>query len=293
MATPFFIMKKTTAFCLLSLVAIVSNSQDSTQYSYLQEVVSFLASDSLQGRAAGSNYETIAADYIYDEFKKNKHCKVYRQKFHFSHDSTDYNSQNIIGFINNRSKKTIVISAHYDHLGTGGELSHSKGSNEVHNGADDNASGVALMLNLSQELSINKGEYNYLFLAHSGHELGLHGSKYFIENLKRKYKKIHLFMNFDMMGRLTENKLYYDASFDILDSLNFQSTDQIKFSKSIYDRINTLDSKWFVVKNIPSVTLSTGRHIDYHKVSDDVRFINFNGMIEIKKSLLSWILSYP
>lgn len=286
-------MKNRIASVLILLVTFSSNAQDSTQYFFLENVVSFLASDSLKGRPAGSIYESIAADFIYNELKKNKRCKVSRQAFQFSQYSVNYNSQNIIGFINNKSKKTIVISAHYDHLGNGGDLSHSKGSNEIHNGADDNASGIALMLNIAQELSTKKESYNYLIIAHSGHELGLHGSKYFIEHLKGKHKTLSLFVNFDMMGRLTENKLYYDASLDVLDSLKFQSTDQVKFSKSTYDRINTLDSKWFVEKNIPSVTFSTGRHLDYHKITDDVKFINFNGMIEIEKSLMTWILSYP
>lgn len=285
-------MKNIFLYFIFSFSFFATNAQDSTQLSYLKEVVSFLASDSLQGRAAGSIYEAIAADFIFEELKNIKRCKVSRQAFQFSHDTISYTSQNIIGFINNRSKKTIVISAHYDHLGTGGKLSHSKGSNKIHNGADDNASGVAIMLHLAQLLSKKKESVNYLFIAHSGHELGLYGSKFFIENLKRKFKEIHLFVNFDMMGRQSENKLYYDASLDIIDSLNFQSTDQVKFSKSTFDRINTLDSKWFVKKKIPSVTFSTGRHIDYHKSSDDVKFINFKRMAVIEKSLIAWIRSY-
>lgn len=283
-------MRTTITLLTILLLSFHLSAQDSTEYHFLEEIVTFLAADSLKGRATGTENERVAADFIYNKFKTINRCKLRRDRFQFSHDSVHYNSQNIVAFINNRSNKTIIFSAHYDHLGYGGSLSHSKGVHQIHNGADDNASGVALLLNLAKKLSYRKDEFNYVFIAHSGHELGLYGTKHFSENLKKKYKSIHLFVNFDMVGRLnTERKLYYDCSEIIQDSLKLTSSNSIHLYKSTSDRLSTLDTKWFVLKNIPSITFSTGRHIDYHKTSDDIEYISFNGIIAISNLLFDWI----
>jgi Zn-dependent M28 family amino/carboxypeptidase len=279
-------------FLVLSSTLYSQSEQEET-LDYLEEVVSFLASDSLKGRATGSAEETISANYIFDEFKKNKRCKVSRQKFKFCKDSIEYSSQNTVAYLNNNSKKTILFSAHYDHLGMGGELSHSKGGEKVHNGADDNASGVALMLDLAKKLSSKKwkeGNYNILFVAYSGHEIGLYGSKHFSEHIKRKYKPIELVVNFDMVGRLnSERKVYFDCSEDLASKVNTLRSDSVTISKSSMDRINLLDTKWFVKKGVPSITFSTGKHIDYHKASDDIKYIDFKGILWIERMVLDWI----
>lgn len=282
-------MKSITISILLIALAAFSGAQDSSQYHYLHKVVSFLASDSMKGRACGSEEEKMVAEFLFNEMSQINGCKVSNQPFQFSKDSTTYKSINVIGFIDNKSEQTIVLSAHYDHLGTGGPLSHSKGSIAIHNGADDNASGVALMLNLAQDLSKKDSRYNYLFLAHSGHELGLYGSKNFLEHSSQKYSGLYLCVNFDMVGRRSENKVYYDCSTDIEESINLQSTEDIIFSKSVFNRIQKLDTKWFVEQNIPAVTISTGQHLDYHRTTDDLEYIDFDGIAQLEKALLDWL----
>ncbi|NOQ72502.1 MAG: M28 family peptidase [Crocinitomix sp.] len=279
-----------TIFCLLiAQSAFLQDSKD-VKRAYISEVISFLASDSLRGRAAGSEEEEIASTFIVAKFKAIQSCKVKRQKFRFKKDGATYKSQNILAFVNNKSDKTILITAHYDHLGMGGELSHSKGLHAVHNGADDNASGVALMLSLANELAAEKGLYNYLFVAYSGHELGLYGSQYFANKSSRKTKKIALTINFDMVGRLgAENSFYFDCSPSLIQGIESIESAKLHPVKSVTDRLNTLDSKWFAAKNIHSATFSTGKHIDYHKVTDDVEYINVDGILSIEQFLLNWI----
>jgi aminopeptidase-like protein len=279
-----------TVTCLLIAQLVLAQTADESKKNYISEIIHFLAADSLKGRGAGSAEETIAANYIAAKFKANKNCKVKRQKFQFMKDGVAYSSQNIMAFSNHRSAKTILITAHYDHIGMGGELSHSKGLNEVHNGADDNASGVALMLALAKELSAEKSQYNYLFVAYSGHELGLYGSEYFAKTKNRKLKKVALTINFDMVGRLNVQKsLYFDCNPALIKGIENSNSGTIQPVKSVTDRLNSLDSKWFAAKKIQSITFSTGKHIDYHKVTDDVEYINLEGIVLIEHYLLEWL----
>ena len=280
-------------FYLVIAFGCASQQADTSQYSYKKEVILFLASDEMRGRATGSDQEVTAANFILNELKEIERCKAVRQKIKIDLDSVKFNSQNVIGFINNHAPKTVILSAHYDHLGMGGIHSHSKGENEVHNGADDNASGVALLLSLAKSLSVANEKYNILLVAYSGHEIGLFGSEYFSGHLKKKYKNIELVVNFDMVGRLSSDRtLYYDCTSELDGELISLSTDSLKFTKSAVDRINILDTKWFVAKEIPSITFSTGRHIDYHKTTDDIKYINFEGLELIEKKIADWFETY-
>lgn len=258
---------------------------------FYRRIIEVLASDSLEGRGVGSSGERKAADFIAQEFSLIKGCRTKKQSFSFVQDSTKIKSQNVIGFINNHAAKTILISAHYDHIGFGGELSMSQGVNAVHNGADDNASGVALMLSLAHELSVKKDGFNYIFLAYSAHEIGLFGSAYFFSKSKKYQKRLKLCLNFDMMGRMQNNHVYVDGSEEFLNQLVEKSQKDVVFKKSTFDRINGLDSKWFYQDGIPSLTFSTGRHLDYHRITDDIEYINFEGLEKIDSILYHWIMT--
>ena len=265
-------------------------AQDDNPIQYYQTIINYLASDSLKGRATGSAEEILAADYIYNELNSINKCKVNYQQFEIKLEDTLLNSQNVIGFINNKAQSTVLFMAHYDHLGFGGELSLSKGKHEIHNGADDNASGVALMLSMANKLVNGPKDYNYLFLACSGHEIGLYGSKYFYNHFKKKYKPVHLVINFDMVGRLnSDSSLFYDCTDNLEQSINTLNHKTPVLTKSVADRLNTLDSKWWVNSNISVITFSSGRHIDYHKTSDDIKYINFKGMATIEHWLFEWL----
>ncbi|MCB0638396.1 MAG: M28 family peptidase, partial [Lewinella sp.] len=155
--------------------------------------VAYLASDYLEGREAGLQGEKLAADYITWRFAalgltpKGEQGTWYHD-FDFTYKSNPHESggeertgRNILGYLDNGAATTIVIGAHYDHLGYGEFGSRYTGEPAIHNGADDNASGVAVMLYLAEQLSgplaAQTSHNNYLFLAFSAEELGLVGSK--------------------------------------------------------------------------------------------------------------------
>ena len=114
---------------------------------------------------------------------------------------------NVIGFINNGAATTIIIGAHYDHLGYGED--HNSlwtGPPEIHNGADDNASGTAAVIELARMLkNARLKNNNYLFICFSGEELGLYGSKYFTEHPTIDLKTTNYMINSDMVGRLNDS----------------------------------------------------------------------------------------
>jgi len=233
----------------------------------------------------------LAAKYIIENFSKNNKLKVKTQIFNFYHDDKNYKAKNIIAFKNNQADSSIIITAHYDHIGYGGELSQSKGINAIHYGADDNASGVGLLLELANYYSENAYKYNFYFVALSAHEIGLYGSKYFINKFPKK-NKIKAIINFDMIGRLDNTqKLYYEATPELnkIISNQIDSISYLKLYKSPNARLEILDTKNFIVHNIPCITFSTGIHADYHKTSDKSQYINYNGLLLIEKFVINFI----
>jgi Zn-dependent M28 family amino/carboxypeptidase len=247
------------------------------------------------GRKAGSNYEIMAGDYIASQFKLSKISPYlkenYFQEFIYNYDSTNYNSKNVIGYINNKSLKNIIICAHYDHIGFGGKRSRSFGKNAVHNGADDNASGVALMLQLAKDSKISAlKKYNYIFIAFSGHEDGLFGSNYFLKSNIVDSSSIRLVINLDMVGRLdkTNPTLFVSSNDTTVSKILTRVAENYPEFKLKEKEMPIGDHSPFAVKNIPVLYFTTGMHDDYHKVSDDSQFINYKGIIYIEKLLVNF-----
>ena len=195
---------------------------------------------------------------------------------------------NVTGFINNGAANTIIIGAHYDHLGYGED--HNSlwtGAPEIHNGADDNASGTAAVIELARMLKKAKlKNNNYLFICFSGEELGLFGSKYFTEHPTIDLNSANYMINSDMVGRLNDSTHTitiggYGTSpawGNILDEKT--KAFNVKFDSS---GIGPSDHTSFYLKNIPVLFFFTGTHKDYHKPTDDVEKINFTGELEVIK----------
>ncbi len=195
---------------------------------------------------------------------------------------------NVIGYFDNGSANTIVIGAHYDHLGYGED--HNSlwtGAPAIHNGADDNASGTASVIELAKMLQKSKlKKNNYLFICFSGEELGLYGSKYFTEHPTIDLSTVNYMINSDMIGRLNDTT----HALTIGGFGTSPAWAKIFGEKSKYFKIN-LDSSGigpsdhtsFYLKNIPVLFFFTGTHKDYHKPSDDVEKINFNGELQVLK----------
>lgn len=290
-------MRVLVVFLVLSLRVLAQDLSDSTGLSFFKNVVFTLAHDSMQGRGVGTEFEQKSFDYISNQFFELTGSKLKKQKFDFILDSSSIQSENGFYFLNNRKQETIIIGAHYDHIGLGGPLSMSRKNNQVHNGADDNASGVALLLALSDKLFEAKSlNYNILFVFYGAHEVGLFGSsefQKFIGRKKRKFKGIALVLNFDMIGRMDESlrKLKCMRSenstpfFEDVDSNNFG------FQLNLTDeqKLASLDTKVFYTSGIPCINFTTGLHNDYHAVSDDSQYLNYTGMVRILNFLAAMI----
>lgn len=199
--------------------------------------------------------------------------------------------QNVVGFIDNKAAYTVVIGAHFDHLGYGHEGSLYKGTPQIHNGADDNASGTAMMLILAEYLKKSKWtNNNYLFIAFSGEELGLLGSNAFTKTELFSKFTYNYMINMDMVGRLDEKKLYISGTgtspaWTALKEVNTQQLD-LKLTES---GTGPSDHTSFYLKDIPVLHFFTGTHNDYHKPSDDADKINFVGMKDVSEFILALI----
>lgn len=197
---------------------------------------------------------------------------------------------NVIGYINNNAASTVIIGAHYDHLGYGedGNSMLRGGPRQIHNGADDNASGTAALIELSRLLSRSKANNNnYLFIAFSGEELGLFGSKYFTEHPTVDLSSANYMINMDMVGRLSDSAKTltiggYGTSPVWSEVLHARR--KLPFSIKV-DSSGTgpSDHTSFYRKSIPVLFFFTGLHHDYHKPSDDADKINYNGELQIIK----------
>src|SRR5690606_10352109 len=183
---------------------------------------------------------------------------------------------NVLGYIDNDAATTIILGAHFDHLGYGedGNSRHTAHELSIHNGADDNASGTAALIELAKKLKQSKAKNNnYLFIAFSGEELGLYGSKYFTENPTIDLKTTNYMINMDMVGRLSDStKSVTIGGYGT--SPAWSSVISAVPGSSIAVKIDSSgtgpsDHTSFYRKDIPVLFYFTGLHTDYHKPSDD------------------------
>ncbi len=204
---------------------------------------------------------------------------------------------NVIGYIDNGAPTTIIVGAHFDHLGYGedGNSMLRTGEHLIHNGADDNASGVAALIELARLLKNSKlNKNNYLFTAFSGEELGLFGSKYFVENPTITLGNVNYMINMDMVGRLNDSTKVltvggYGTSPEwssLFGGKNKKSPFLIKIDSS---GTGPSDHTSFYRKDIPVLFFFTGLHSDYHKPTDDYDKINFLGELSIVNYIYSLI----
>ena len=198
---------------------------------------------------------------------------------------------NIIGFIDNKATNTIVIGAHYDHLGMGSEGSLYRGEQAIHNGADDNASGTAALIELARMLSGKDQKNNYLMMAFSGEEKGLLGSNYFIKHPTVDLHKVNYMINMDMLGRLKPDEPVLlingtgtsSAWHTVIDTAGMMGL-RIKVTES---GVGPSDQTSFYLDSIPAIHFFSGTHNDYHKPSDDEPLINYDGEVKIVRIIKS------
>ena len=202
-------------------------------------------------------------------------------------------TMNVVGVIYGNDPvlkdEIIVIGAHFDHLGLGGPGSGSREPDieAIHNGADDNASGVAGIIEIAEKISAERDQFKrtVVVVAFGAEEMGLIGSKYFVEHPIIDMEKVVAMFNFDMIGRLSEEKSIAfggtGTSMETEDLLNkYLAEYEMKgsFSK---EGFGPSDHAAFYAEDIPVLFISTGAHQDYHTPQDDVKFINFEGQKEV------------
>ena len=184
-----------------------------------------------------------------------------------------------------RDTEYIVIGAHYDGLGYGeiGSLARKGEEGQIHNGADDNASGTAVVLELAARLSKTRETRarGILFALWSGEEIGIIGSSYFAENPVVPLDRIAAYLNFDMVGRLKENTLILQGvgSSSAWPALIERQNVPIGFNLTLQaDPYLPTDVTAFYPKKVPVLNFFTGAHEDYHRPTDDVEHLNYEGM---------------
>jgi hypothetical protein len=193
-------------------------------------------------------------------------------------------ARNVIGYLNFNAPTTVILGAHYDHLGYGEDDNSLDGKGQIHNGADDNASGTAALIELGRMLQKTKAHSNnYLFIAFSGEELGLFGSKYWLENPSLNIVSNYM-INMDMIGRYDSSRKLTIGGYGtspVWGQIFTTTTDKnlvIKFDSS---GVGPSDHTSFYKKDIPVLFFFTNSHSDYHKATDDADRINYNGEVEI------------
>jgi len=302
----------------ISCVSIQMLGQDYVNCLELQlmQDIEVLTADSLEGRLVGTEGEIKAARYIEKRMQSidlgPKGSVGYMQYFQFTpkaspHKMTkegettlgtgyvkEQTGRNVIGFWDRGFDQTIVIGAHYDHLGWGDENSLWSGEKGIHRGADDNASGVASLLWLAQFLKNQPaeqlGKTNFLFIAFSGEEKGLYGSNYFCKNPTLPKEQLMAMFNMDMVGRLKpERTLAINGVGTSPFWTKAIKSENKKLKKNQFELvlstsgIGPSDQTSFYNIGVPAIHFFTGQHGEYHKPTDVAELINSHGLKDISQ----------
>lgn len=292
-------------FKSMLLVALCTTplAAQSTPESYtLLSDVRYLASDQLGGRITGSPGADSAAEFIARRFAASglqPSSQGWFQPFDVSRDAPAVaqarmgaiSGRNVIGVLPGRDpvlrNEIVIVGAHYDHLGMGGPGSGAMDRdvhNQVHNGADDNASGTAGLIHIANRLAANPPARTVVFIAFSGEELGLLGSAYYVKHPLYPLPSTYAMVNLDMVGRLRNKRLIvYGVETArefpaMLDSLNWYAGFDLKKTG---DGNGPSDQQSFFMAKRPVLHLFTDLHEDYHRATDDWDKINADGLLRV------------
>jgi hypothetical protein len=256
--------------------------------------IEYLASEELKGRGLGTPELDAAANYIANKFKEYGLKPMdgsYDQEFtHTFPDKGEMQMKNIIGIIPGTDEKLkdspVVLSAHYDHLGLGWPDVRKGNEGKIHHGADDNASGVSILLEVAKSMAKTvRPKRTIIFVAFTGEEAGLIGSRYFVSQFKKHFKgDIIADINLDTDGRLFDNKLMVINSSSAKEwKFVFMGTDYTTGIKTdlITQDLDASDQVAFIEKGIPAVQLFSGPNEDYHRPSDTYDKIDGKGLVKV------------
>lgn len=272
--------------------------------------IKYLSSDALQGRGLGTEGIEKAAQYIVHQFQKaglqpgaddGSYFQVWPEVVNAKGEKKPV--KNIIGIIPGTNPKlkdeAVVVSAHYDHLGLGWPDVHKGDEGKIHHGADDNASGISVLLELARVLGHSfKPERTVIFVAFTAEEAGLKGSQYFVKHYKRfPPKKIMADLNLDTVGRLNNQKVLILNSSSarewpfIFMGIGYTSGVQ---SEMVTQQLDASDQVSFIKAGVPAVQIFSGAHRDYHRPTDTWDKIDPEGLVKIAtltKEALTYLAS--
>ncbi|HTK55330.1 MAG TPA: M20/M25/M40 family metallo-hydrolase [Gemmatimonadales bacterium] len=294
-------MNRPISVALLALALAAPLAAQTPEIRDIQSDVRYLADDRLAGRKLGSPGADSAADYLARRFQRIGLQPGPQGWFQsFTVDPTapaaahaglanGAGGRNVVAVLIGRDRhlrdEIIVVGAHYDHLGLGGFGSMSPDSTgKVHNGADDNASGVAAILAIAKRLKDHRPARTVVFIAFTGEEEGLLGSSYYVKHPLYPMARTVAMLNFDMVGRLRDDKLIvYGAATSnewprLLDSLNAGYHFDLKASGDGY---GPSDHASFYAMKRPVLHFFTDLHEDYHRTTDDYALISTEGIARV------------
>ena len=304
-------------FALTLVVQAYGQKQDD-----MRKAVEYLASQELGGRYPATAGDTLASEYIARELRSLKLKPIVKEKKKkgFYHDFTygkteKRTTHNIIAVLPGKDKhlrnEYIVVGSHYDHLGLGGEGSGSRRPDTiaVHPGADDNASGDAVVLQLAKYFKKVRQPRSIIFAFFGAEEQGLVGSKFFLEwmnhddkkriNLPSDRKDIVAMVNLDMVGRMRDKAMSVSGTGTssgfktIVESIAGQTGLHVT---CIADGYGPSDHASFVAAEIPVLFLTTGGHMEYHTPGDVPSTLNYDGMqqtLEFTQKLITRLAEMP
>jgi hypothetical protein len=286
---------------IIALVILPStNAFSQNSIERIKKDVYVLASDSLMGRGAGTIFGDKASQYIYARFIENGLKPIYQN---IKEGTTQKNVYCVIeGSDPILKNEFIVLGAHYDHLG----YRIKNGDTIIYNGADDNASGTSLILELGRKINENKEKFkrSIVIIAFDSEETGLNGSYYFA-NSKAKHNDIlisnntKLMMSLDMVGFLKTSKELKIVGVGLIDNYSqyFKNSSlnnkyKVKFKDFDNSIFTGSDHDSFLKKNIPSFYVSTGLKSPYHKPEDDAQLIDYEGINDISNFFYEAVLNF-
>ena len=309
-------------YCILSLAFALAVQTYAQKQADMRQAVAYLASQELGGRYPGTAGDTLASEFIVDKLRslklkpfKGKKAKDYYHDFTYTKKDKEVATHNIIAVLPGKDKRLrdeyIVVGSHYDHLGMGGEGSGSRRPDTlgVHPGADDNASGDAVVLELAKHFKKVRSSRSIIFMFFGAEEQGLIGSKNFIEWMKKEdaqrkrlpadIKGIVAMVNLDMVGRMRDNALSVSGTGTssefkaIAEEVAAQTNLNISCTPDGY---GPSDQASFVAADIPVLFLTTGGHMEYHTPDDVPSTLNYDGMqqtLEYTQELVARLASMP
>ncbi|MBW2961608.1 M28 family metallopeptidase [Mesonia aestuariivivens] len=275
---------KSFLFLFLLLESVLAIAQEEITELELKNHIEFLSSDELKGRYPGTSENDTVVNYLVNDFSKHQ-ISVLVQEFEAKKrkDNTIVSTYNVLGLIegNDSSLKSevIILGAHYDHLGIKGD--------SIYHGADDNASGVAALLEIAEKVKAHEKELkrSIIFIAFGAEEQGLLGSQFFVENPIVPLNNIKLMINMDMLGSLNEkSQVYMGGAGTFLGGVELMKSlgEPNELSPVVHaGSVGGSDHVSFYKKGISVLGIHTGGNENYHQPTDTIDTLNISGEVKV------------